>query len=236
MGTVPKSIIIFVLLCSFGTLDVDSVKASVFVTTNAAQPCGELLTYHSVGEDNFAWSCRWIGNSGTDHTEICQSFIVDSSNDWVVDKITVKVREFGTSVENQDFRLDIWSVSDASDYTGNNLIDSQSGAFPASGLVSGYWTFDLDDVTLSAGQYFAFVLGFESGPDSQRFVNLVNEYSAYDTYIGGRMFIRSGTPPDWSTTGHVSDKDFDFYIQGVPEPGIILLVGLGGVMLRKRKK
>jgi hypothetical protein len=186
------------------------------VATSSSPPSADILTYYSVGYDNFVWGFQWKGDSGSDHLDVAQSFLVTGANDWIVDKITVKVREFGTSVVNQGFNLQIWTVSDASDWSGDSLVSTQSGTFPSSGLAAGYWTFDLNNVTLSSGQHYAFVLGFEAGADPQRFVNLVKAYSAYDLYPDGRMFGRAGTPPVWITSPS-SNKDFDFYVQGVPE-------------------
>jgi hypothetical protein len=184
---------------------------------------------------------QWVSDAPTDRWEACQSFFVGDDNDWIVDKITMRVRELGTSVANQNFNLEFWTVSDASDYTGDSLISAQSGTFPASGLAAGFWTFDLNAVNLSQGQHYAFVLAFDSGPDPQRFVNFVEDYSAYDSYPGGRMFYRRGTPPVWATPFWLGAKDFEFYVQCVPEPGTFALIaptvlGIAGLAFRKMRK
>ena len=216
-------------------------QAGVSVSTSSSAPSDHLLTYNSVGYDNFAWSIKWLGNLGSNRQEIAQSFLVSGANDWSIDRITIRVREFGTSVVNQGFHLQVWSMSSASDYTGDSLVNAQLGTFPASGLSPGYWTFGLEHITLSVGNYYAFVVGFESGPASQRFINAVNAYSAYDLYPQGRMFLRQGTPLVWTTTGYASDRDFDFYVQGspVPEPSCFLVLGSGILalagMVRRRR-
>jgi len=207
-----------------------AANAAISVTSNSLPPSDHILTSYTVGYDNFGERFQWIGDSGSDHTDLAQSFLVSGADNWMVDKITVKVSGFGTSVLNQNYTLEMWTVSNAADWSGNTLVSSQSATFPSSGLVSGYWTFDVADVTLSKEQYYAFVLGFDSGPDSQRFVTMVHAYSAYDLYPDGRMFLRMGTPPSWSSPFHASDKDFEFYIQGspVPEPATIIIWSLLG--------
>jgi hypothetical protein len=67
-------------------------------------------------------------------------------------------------------------------------------------------------------------------------VNLVNAYSAYDLYLDGRMFGRSDTPLNWTTLGASSNRDFDFYVQGVPEPATLSLLALGGVVMIRRRR
>jgi hypothetical protein len=184
---------------------------------------------------------QWRDDLGWDHIEVCQSFLVGGNTDWNVDRITLKAREFGTSVADQGFYLQLWTVGDAHDYTGNSLISTQSGTFPGSGLGTGYWTFAFDHVNLPHGQYYAFLLGFDSGPDPQRFVNFIHAYSAYDLYPEGRMFCRMGTPAAWSTMTHLGDRDFDFYVQGIPEPGTLALIapallGFAGIAFRRMRR
>ena len=210
-----------------------ATNAGVVVTTSSSPPTDNLLTSYSVGYDNFAWSVGWTADTTAGHIDCAQSFLVSGPSDWSVDKITVKVRESGNSGATQGYTLQLWTVTDQTACSGNEVVTSQSDLFPSSGLAAGYWTFDLVDTTLSKGQYYAFALGFNSGPDAGRYFNLVHAYSAYDLFTDGRMFFRVGTPPTWSSPPHISDRDFEFYVQGnpVPEPATLSLVGAGAASL-----
>jgi len=209
----------------------DPLCAAITVTSDSLAPSDRILTSYTVGYDNFGDPFRWIGDSGGEHRDIAQSFLVFDANDWIVDKITLKAMlpYVGKSVPGQGFLLEMWTVSDAADWSGNELVSSQSGTFPTSGLTSAYWTFDIADVSLAKEQYYAFVLGFESGPDPERFVSLIQAYSAYDYFPEGRMFLRIGTPTSWSSPYYSSDKDFEFYVQGdvVPEPSTFAVFAVG---------
>lgn len=210
--------------------------AAVTVGFGSSPPSTDVLTHFSMGGDTgqvglFSWTTT------NDRWALAQSFFVSGSSDWSADKLTVRVREFGTSVVGQEYSLELWSVADASS-DPVTLVSGQSGTFPVSGLTAGYWTFDIADVTLTHGSYYAFLLGFNSGPDSQRYVDVVKNFGT-DSFPDGRMFYRVGTPGSWSHY-FVSDKDIDFSVQGsvVPEPATMSLLGLAlvGVIVRRRQK
>lgn len=223
-----------------------SAPAGILVTSSSTTPSDRVLTGYTVGYNNFGNTFQWTSDSSpSGRQDVAQSFRVSDANDWIADKITVKICAgyVGTSVLNQGFTLQLWTVSDASDWSGNTLVSSQSATFPSSGLNAAFWTFDMDNVILSKGQYYAFVLGFSSGPNAQRYVSLVQAYSAYDLFPEGKMFFRRGTPQQWGTPTHLSDKDFEFYLQGstVPEPSALALwaTGTGSLLLmgwQRRKR
>lgn len=238
-----KSLFWLLVIPLFALLGERTAHAGIVVTTSSSAPSDHVLTNYSVGYDNFAWPVKWTGDATSDRRECAQSFLVSAANDWSIDKITVKVREFGTSVVNQPYTLEMWTVSNAADTSGNALVSTQSATFPASGLTAGYWTFDIADVTLTKGNYYVFVIGFNSGPDSERYFNLVNAYSGTDLFPDGRMFFRTGTPPSWIFDAYNSNLDFDFSVQGspVPEPSAVALLATGVASLlfmawRRRKR
>ena len=88
------------------------------------------------------------------------------------------------------------------------------------------------DVPIESGQYYWFL--FIPNPST-----IPNPYSICaslnDPYAGGGWFERVGT--DWSPPPYLdSDLVFRTWVEPVPEPGTILLVGLGGLgLIRKRR-
>lgn len=217
----------------YALLSLRTAHADIVVATSSSAPSDHLLTSYSIASSSFVGAFQWIGDSSGQHWDAAQSFLVSGTNDWSVDKITVWVREFGTSVASQPYTLQMWTVSDAAAVAGGTLVSSQSATFPNSGLAAGYWTFDIADVTLTTGQHYAFVLGFDSGPDAERYVDIVKDYSASDSFSDGRMFYRKGTPPIWTAPSALSDKDIVFYVQGTPapEPSTIVLLATAAACL-----
>lgn len=209
-------------------------RAGIVLSSSAAAPTTDIFASYDPGSDSNALTWRWTGNGsdrfGPERMEIGQSFLVPTGPGVLLDRITVRVREYGASVAGANYTLEVWSFTDASDTIGDTLVSSQSGILPTSALLGApqYWTFDLDDVSLTGGQYYGFILAFDDGPDSGRTVSLVQDF--INGYGQGRSVGRSGNPPSSPINfGH----DLTFYAQGVPpsavipEPASALLAGLG---------
>lgn len=232
-----KSLRLFcVVLCAF-LPSAGELSAGIIVTSSAAAPTTNIIASYDLMNDGNAYWWRWIGDAGLNRVEMGQSFAVAPGNDMLADRLTLRAREHGTAVLGQDYRLDIWEFSDASDTTGNALISTQLGTLPVSGLTTpSYWTFDFDDVLLTAGKQYGIMLAFTEGADSQRYVHFVQDFVT--GYSGGRLVSRAGTPPDWDFGG----RDLTFYVQGsaaVPEPSSILLLTVGAgvaVVLARRRR
>lgn len=187
--------------------------------------------------DSFVRTFRWIDNSvngaASGHLSTGQTFLVPASSDVVLDAITLRVREFGTSVIGQPYTLEIYHFPSVASGTGDALVSSQSGIFPndippSSLLASNprFWSFDVQNVPLTAGETYGFLVSFDSGPDPERFVNFVINFS--DAYPNGRDFYKFNTPLEWGFGGGL--RDAQFYLQSVPpapEPSAFLLLGLG---------
>jgi hypothetical protein len=121
-----------VVFLALGLLRSLPASAGIVVTTAPNAPTTNLLASHSASITNFAESWRWIGNVSNDHRDLGQSFLLSAIVDSVLDKITVRVREFGASVPNSSYTMEIWTFSDRFDGSGNVLLNSQADVLPSS--------------------------------------------------------------------------------------------------------
>lgn len=233
-GCVKYGVLMFVLSAA-----VDS-PAGIIVTSSASAPTGSIIASYDPMSDTNAYFWRWTGDAGLGRVEMGPSFLISPGSDMLVDRLTLRAREHGADVLGQNYRLDVWEFSSATDTVGDALINTQLGTLPVSGLSApSYWTFDFDDVLLTAGKQYGILLAFTEGAAAGRYVHFSQDF--VDGYAGGRLVSRAGTPPDWDFGGH----DLTFYVQGsaaVPEPSSFLLLfaaaGIGlvySVRTRSRK-
>ncbi len=176
-------------------------------------------------------------NTTAGHVDLGQSFLISEANDVVIDKITIKLGSlgYGTAVAGADYHFELWTTSAAMDWTGDTLMTSQAGTLPGTISPGDFWAFDIDDIILANAQYYAFLLAFDAGPLTERYVCFANRYGAPD-YPYGRMMGRTGTPTAWEMHPH----DLEFYVQGIviPEPTTLLLLGSGlaGLLFMRRRQ
>jgi hypothetical protein len=180
---------------------------------------------HTAASTSFAETWNWVGNTGNDHRDLGQSFLVPGTETLSLGAITLQVRNMGASAPGSPFHLEVWTVSDQFDGSADVLINSQPGVLPIIGLSSSsYWTFDVAPVALAPGGRYAFMLAFDTGPDAQRSVEFVEDFNS--NYLQGRRLARNGTPTNWSSI----TNDAVFFLQfelPAPEPGGFVLLGVG---------
>ena len=219
---------------------------TVTVSGSSTQPSGDLLAYNANTADNHnspvTWSTDGSG-SRTGHWDGGACFQISEPNDVLLDKITVRIpgvysAGHGGGLWSEEFHLEVWTASWPY-YVGVSQVVQQTGYFPDTALDSGYWTFDLDDVLVSTGQNYLFLLGFENGPDSGKWFDMAVDWGGSDKQgtLGGAK--RDGAGGWYSGTDYTPT----FFVQGsvIPETstlslwGLLILCGIGIGWYRRRK-
>ena len=221
-------------------------------TADSTKPVDRIIAGYDIPSTN---NCQDFGtwtDDGLGHQDMGQSFSLPGTQDYLLDTVTVRLgwwdygiegRPFGAAVLGAAYHIDIWLMADfvsPGDTTGDVLISRQTAILPSVAAALGnpldYWTFDIADVSLAAGKQYAFLFGFDEGPDTARYVYVNRAWGDY--YSGGRTVLRTGTPLQWSS--YVRDLDFAVQGETIPEPASILLLATSiigiGVRLRRRRR
>jgi hypothetical protein len=216
-----------------------SVNGGIVVTTSVSRPSTDVLVSHDAHTISYVYPWDWQGSGFLAHTDLGQSFLISKSNDVILDKVTLFARDIGSAnVDGADYTLEIWRFSSSTDFTGDELVNSQWDTLPSSGLIDRrFWTFDIEDVRLTNGSYYGFLLAFDDGPILGRYVAFAGDPRG--GFSDGRLILRSGTPHVWSSEygGH----ELDFALQGrvIPEPStaaIWSLLGAAGIAVAFRAR
>ena len=168
---------------------------------------------------------RWERPAGDDRNprDAGQSFLVGGGG-LVLDRITVNLATLATSAyDAQLVTLEIFTLSDAYDVVPDSTIAGEVLPLPAdmkSAFDAGntFLTFDITDVTLSAGQHYGFLLMHSAQQSSGD--NMLLAAKANSSYTDGTGIKREerGTGGDnyqatgvW--TGSSQPADLEFYLQ-----------------------
>lgn len=211
--------LIFILQISCASALSVSANAAIVATLASSPPNSNLLD--SFGGTGSVSIWQNLPTSPPARTDVGQQFhpvsLPPGASSYVVDRITVLSKGAGSGAAGAPFTLRIFDFG--AGYTAvpnGSPITAQSGVVPA-GLGYTYLSFDIDDVVLSAGTVYGFVLSFDAAVSNQ-FVSLIraSEFSATPPNQGNTL--RSLTSSDGITfTG--GTEDLTYYVQGtVPEP------------------
>jgi len=229
-------------------LIVGTANAALVTTQSASAPTDNVVISQTAGA--YSSPFRWERPAGTDRNprDLGQSFLVGAGG-LVLDKISVNIATLASSAyDGGSVTMDIFTLTDGSDFTPDSNVATESGTLPA-GMKSSfdggdtYLTFDVTDVTLSAGQQYGFLL--MHGAQQSIGDNMLLESQANSAYTDGIGIVREqrGTGGDnymeatvW--VGSSQPADVQFYLQEVPEPSAFFLaaVGLLGVAAGGRRR
>lgn len=215
-----------------------SLSAAV-VVTSGAQPTENVKIQQFVHTNDS--SIGWRDNTVDITREVGQSFLTGEA--FSLAAITVYLNiSASTAVQNSAFTINLYQVTTSTSIgaPGNpasgTLISSQQGVFSGNFSVTGntatsFLTFSLDaPVALAASSSYVFMLSFDTKRSGQTLA-LGTQNNSYANGLG------------WGSTNGVvfeplngSVADLTFSLQAVPEPGTVILAGLGlGLLLCRRR-
>ena len=198
-----------------------SAEASVIVSYDAAIPTTNVLTSFDPTTSN---GYQWRDNENTER-DLGQSFL--ASTDVTMDSFSFRSGgNLQTGAKNSPFTVTIYKS--ATDGSLGTAVSTQFGNFLANddaGSISGAWlTFNIDNIALSAGNYYTFILSFDNHDvqDQDQTFQLSDE-----GYSDGRLWQSN----EGAAFASSSVNDFAFAVQIVPEPVTIGMLGVGSLVL-----
>ena len=201
-----------------------TANAAVIVSLGATEPSANVeasLTNSTNTPTGFSWR-----NLPTSKRDLGQSFLATSA--FTMDVMSFKLSgNIQTGSPGADFTIELFESTTQSSI--GSSISTQSATFPNFTGGSGDWlSFDIDDIAVTSGKYYTFVLAWDS-PATSRSINL--SVVTGSEYAGGNV---------WEDTGsglNASNLDVFFIVQSVvPEPGSLALCGTGGLLIFRRKR
>lgn len=216
--------------CLLVLTGVRPAAATVLVSVSDTAPTSSFASNTST-----AGGVQWRNNTASGLRDVGQSFL--ASTNLTLDSITFRLAPDaapGAGALTAAFSVSIFQVSSASGVPSGTALYTETGTM--SGLTgtssdfSKYVTFNLTDVALTGGNYYAVMLYFPTQAANR---NVTWQVSNSASYTGG-MAIVSTDNTNYSGWG--SGSDLVFYATAVPEPSTVVLglLGLAFVVLRRR--
>ncbi|MFA5688054.1 MAG: hypothetical protein WC959_02725 [Kiritimatiellales bacterium] len=191
-----------------------SAATNVSVSANANIPTENVVAQSVAGTAGYAWKAI----SSTDCRDIGQSFYV--TNDLRIDSFSLCASSgIGAGASGAAFTVTIYK-SDAVSSIGS-AISVQTGTYflSSDGVKAKDWiTFDIDNITLSGGFYYTFVLSFDDYAVSRNHAFLHN--TGTDMYPSGRLWQAN----NGGALGSSGVNDFAFSVQSENQKTVRLLI------------
>ncbi len=133
--------------------------AMTLTTSPLAPPASEVILGFDAADEG-SYLCTHGSAAAVD---VGQTFLAASPT--ILDKITLKVRAATDDTRGELVTVKLGTFTDAADEEMNEVLAAETAVLPAA-LVPGvtlYLTLDLEDVSLEAGRYYGFLLGFTGG-------------------------------------------------------------------------
>lgn len=193
--------------------------ASIMVSVNDTIPTENVLA--SFDPTIGLSSLQWRDNDSAQR-DIGQSFLATSST--IMNSFSLKAS--GTLQQGAfDAPFTVTIYENSSDDALGSTISTQSGTYFSAGTaIDEKWmTFDIDNLSLTSGNYYAFVLSFDNAGVADQDQTV---YQSTEGYSSGRRWY---SVSDSFTTS--TSYDLAFSVQVVPEPASMGLISFGGVCL-----
>ena len=197
----------------------------VMITSmSASAPTTNVVISQTAADNNTPF--RWERPAGDDRNprDTGETFL---SSGFVLDKITVNIATLATTAyDSQTMTLAIQTFSNGSDFTPDSTVVTEGGSFASnmkSSFDSGntYLTFDITDVTLSAGQQYGFLLMHDTQQASgDNMLLAAQNNSGYTDGIGITREQRGAGGDNYKEmtvwTGSSQPADLEFYLHHEP--------------------
>jgi len=196
----------------------------IILSYDAAMPGENVLTsFMPTGTIN---GLDWRDNASGSRA-VGQSFYVSANT--IMDSFSLLANGNPQSgARGAEFTVQVFQS--ASETSIGSVVSTQTGTYLSDSTgVSGKWvTFDIDNITLSAGYYYTFTLSFNnSNVASQN--QVFSTAASPENYAGGRNW-RNDNNAGWAVAnGGVADMAF--VVQVIPEPVSAGLLVAGGCIL-----
>ena len=229
-------------IISYAFWAADSANAQVVVSISSNAPTENIADSFVADDSTNNWQWRYSTEYG--YRDLGQRFTASTSG--ILDAITVQsYYTAGAGTVDASFTLTVYSFTNTSASAEiDEVLLTVTGTLPSTVISAlSYITFDLSDtLELEEGVSYGFLLHFDTGPTSEKAINIViGTSSDYDIPDGSYLLENTGDYPPSSVSAS-TERSLEYYIQVIPEPsssaiamGIVAVLAVT-LMSRKQKK
>lgn len=216
-----------------------AAPAALVISTDSTAPAGPFVYSQPVTtDDTDSFRTRTSDNTGRD---LGQMFTTGTTN-LQMGSFTLRMGS-NNNIAGQNVTVRFGTIT--SDGGGNTFTFTPSLTTSANlpgTLTSGdYMTFDVDDTLLAANTKYAFLIGLTTVTRTNRELNFLRRNVsavAGDDRFFQTFSVSAGDPGTKSNIAFSrgTDRELQFWVNAIPEPGSVALLALGGLIgLRRRR-